>query len=524
VPVPSDARARELRTLGHSYNEIAAELGVSKSSCSLWLRDLPRPLTGEEQARRATAARAAGHQRRRARTDDRRLATKREAAREIGPLTDRDLLLAGAILYWCEGAKRDGRVDFCNSDPAMIDLFLRFLDTAGVTRDRLRLQLQIHEDADLDEAETFWRTLTGAHRSQFGKPTIKKSRTDSNRRNTGPDYRGCLRVKVRDSLALRWRIEGLVHAILRIEPPSMAGLPPGIPVTGLRRRAVELRRAGCSRAAVQERLGIDDPRLVDALLKGEPPARAWTLRATAEQINEDTARELHAQGWGYRRISDHLRVPRDVAARWIGGSGDADAETGGGAVTGSRAAGIRRHWDGRRVFAEVERRLVWEDAAAWAGELDERDVRFLGALAYWCEGEKDKPYRRTEQVRFINRDPALVRFFLRFVEVAGGGRHPIRFRVHIHENGDLEGARRFWSSVIPAGNGSTFRKDRIKRHVPRTDRPGEQRDYHGCLEVVVGRSTDLYRRIEGWALGPALGEAAAVAHWAKGPGAPPGDS
>jgi len=36
------AQARELRTKGLSYNEIAARLGVSKSSVSLWVRDLPR--------------------------------------------------------------------------------------------------------------------------------------------------------------------------------------------------------------------------------------------------------------------------------------------------------------------------------------------------------------------------------------------------------------------------------------------------------------------------------------------------
>src|SRR5258708_31048756 len=35
--------ARELRTQGRSYNEIAAQLGVSKSSVSLWVRDLPCP-------------------------------------------------------------------------------------------------------------------------------------------------------------------------------------------------------------------------------------------------------------------------------------------------------------------------------------------------------------------------------------------------------------------------------------------------------------------------------------------------
>ena len=44
------ARARELRERGLDYEEIAAALGVSKSSVSLWVRDIPRPfrLTYEE--------------------------------------------------------------------------------------------------------------------------------------------------------------------------------------------------------------------------------------------------------------------------------------------------------------------------------------------------------------------------------------------------------------------------------------------------------------------------------------------
>src|ERR1700683_4581090 len=37
------AKARELRGQGLSYDQIAAALGVSKSSVSLWVRDLPVP-------------------------------------------------------------------------------------------------------------------------------------------------------------------------------------------------------------------------------------------------------------------------------------------------------------------------------------------------------------------------------------------------------------------------------------------------------------------------------------------------
>jgi DNA-binding CsgD family transcriptional regulator len=49
------AKARELRANGLSYNEITARLGVSKSSVSLWVRDLPGPprISYEENRRRS---------------------------------------------------------------------------------------------------------------------------------------------------------------------------------------------------------------------------------------------------------------------------------------------------------------------------------------------------------------------------------------------------------------------------------------------------------------------------------------
>lgn len=44
--VEEKQRARELRTQGWSYNDILREVGVSKSTLSLWLRDIP--LTDEQ--------------------------------------------------------------------------------------------------------------------------------------------------------------------------------------------------------------------------------------------------------------------------------------------------------------------------------------------------------------------------------------------------------------------------------------------------------------------------------------------
>ena len=53
-----------------------------------------------------------------------------------------------------------------------------------------------------------------------------------------------------------------------------------------------------------------------------------------------------------------------------------------------------------------------------------------GAIAYWCEGAKSKPYRIDEQVRFVNSDPALIKFFLTFLDKSGVSRERLRYRVY----------------------------------------------------------------------------------------------
>jgi hypothetical protein len=51
---------------------------------------------------------------------------------------------------------------------------------------------------------------------------------------------------------------------------------------------------------------------------------------------------------------------------------------------------------------------------------------------------------------FINSDPALIRFFLRFLDAAGTPRTRLRFRVYIHENADVAAAQQFWLDVTGA--------------------------------------------------------------------------
>lgn len=73
------------------YNEIAAQLGVSKSTVSAWVHDLPA-LSQEQRHKNAVASQQRFRERERAYRDDMRAV----AASEIGQLSDRETIIAGA--------------------------------------------------------------------------------------------------------------------------------------------------------------------------------------------------------------------------------------------------------------------------------------------------------------------------------------------------------------------------------------------------------------------------------------------
>ncbi|WP_406190408.1 hypothetical protein OH733_22865 [Streptomyces griseus] len=211
-------KARELRLRGMTYDQIQVELGCSKSSISLWVRDLPKP----ERTRTREQSSAIGRRGWEAtlqRRDTERQAQKQKASDEVGAMSDRELFLLGVGLYWAEGSKSkpyrtQERVTFVNSDPGMIKVFLAWLRLVGVDDEHLRFDVLIHETADVAGAERFWAELTGAESAAFGKTSLKKHSPKTNRKNVGDNYRGCLAVRVLKGAELYRRIEGSWYGIV----------------------------------------------------------------------------------------------------------------------------------------------------------------------------------------------------------------------------------------------------------------------------------------------------------------------
>lgn len=205
------ARARALRREGRTYDQIQMELGASKSSISLWVRDLPKPppRTREEASEIARRGWRVTLERR----ERERQQVKAQAALEIGSLSERELLLVGVGLYWAEGAKskphrRAECVTFINSDADMIRVYLAWLSLLGVEAERLRFSVMIHESADVEASERYWADVVGRGKGAFGKTTLKRHNPKTVRKNVGDDYRGCLVVRVLRGADLYRRIEG----------------------------------------------------------------------------------------------------------------------------------------------------------------------------------------------------------------------------------------------------------------------------------------------------------------------------
>ncbi len=210
----------------------------------------------------------------------------------------------------------------------------------------------------------------------------------------------------------------------------------------LREQAVALRRAGRSRREIKALLGITSNATLDKALRGEPPPE-WTRRPNAKDALRARARELREGGLDYEEIAGALGVSKSSVSLWVRDM-PRPARLSYEESRKRAVEGVRRYWAAERPAREAKREATRAAAAAEIGGLSLREMLLVGAVAYWCEGAKSKPHNISEHVCFVNSDPGLIRFFLRFLGEAGVEPARLRFACTIHETADVAAAQKFW--------------------------------------------------------------------------------
>ena len=195
----------ELKEKARLMRAESRTLGVSKSSVSLWVRDV----AFEPRSRRMALDR---------RPHPQHLAKVAEIAEcnhagveRIGMLSTDAFLAAGVALYAGEGSKTEGKVLFANTNSQMVGFFCAWLrEFFTVDESRMRVRIYLHEGLDLEAAELFWSDIAGVPRSQFREPY--RATPDPSIRLAKHEY-GCVYVYYCCSRTHR-EIMGLVRALL----------------------------------------------------------------------------------------------------------------------------------------------------------------------------------------------------------------------------------------------------------------------------------------------------------------------
>jgi transcriptional regulator with XRE-family HTH domain len=205
--VVEQVAARELRAGGMTVPDIAAELGVSKSSVSLWVRDVPVPPMARRQTRSQTPH---PHKLRRLAEIEE---MDRRGLERLGALDEQAFLAAGAALYAGEGAKGEGVV-FANTDPALLDLHMRWIrHFFEIDEQRLRGSLYLHRGLDVAAATDFWSHRLGIPVAQFIRPQIVEPVATKKK---SKHLNGCMTVRYSCARTHR-EVMGVVRALLSSE-------------------------------------------------------------------------------------------------------------------------------------------------------------------------------------------------------------------------------------------------------------------------------------------------------------------
>jgi hypothetical protein len=212
-------KAIKLRKEGFSYSEILKEIPVAKSSLSLWLRSVG---LAKKQKQRITEKKLAAALRGARAKKEKRMALVKEikdkARKDIKNINKRDLLLIGTSLYWAEGAKEKENnpgvgINFSNSDPRMILIFIKWLRTIfTINNSDLSYELYIHETANLRNAKLYWSKILSMP-AQNLRVYFKKNKINTIRKNIGNNYYGLIRLRVAKSSTLNRKIAGWIEGI-----------------------------------------------------------------------------------------------------------------------------------------------------------------------------------------------------------------------------------------------------------------------------------------------------------------------
>lgn len=214
-------KAINLRKNGESIKKIAKLLRVSKSSVSLWCENIRLTQRQKEKLHERMVSgsyfgRMAGARMQHEFRIKRAISAEISGVKDIGKLSDRELLIALVALYWGEGAKKKREFSLNNSDPEMVKFLMKiFRKVLKIEESRIVLRVGInviHKGRD-KEIKKYWSEVTGVSEVFFRKTTFIKAKNRKKYENFKNHY-GTIRINIKKSIDIYYRMLGLIKGLI----------------------------------------------------------------------------------------------------------------------------------------------------------------------------------------------------------------------------------------------------------------------------------------------------------------------
>ncbi len=211
--------AKRMRELGTSLGDISKKLHVTKSTLSFWCKDIIlkesaiRKIKTKGKLKSIRGLLRYSESKRKERIT-RNILQKQEGAKDLGVLSNRDILMVGLGLYWGEGYKyENGEFGFTNSNPSMIRFYFKWLKLWKAEKDSLIFRITLNEFFRKKEGKikSFWVNFLGIKKEQFSKTTFIQTNLKKASLKNIETYKGILRVKVKKGTYLRNKILGAIE-------------------------------------------------------------------------------------------------------------------------------------------------------------------------------------------------------------------------------------------------------------------------------------------------------------------------
>jgi len=167
-----------LRKQGMSYSQIRSIIKVSKSTLSLWLKNYPLSKERIKELRAFSEQRIERFRETVRQKREKRLTETYQTQKQlILPLSNRELFIAGLLLYWGEGTKckRDG-LSISNNDPSVIRFFIYWLKKSlAIPKKKIRILLHLYNDMNINNELNYWSKILRIPLRQFNRSYIKKT-------------------------------------------------------------------------------------------------------------------------------------------------------------------------------------------------------------------------------------------------------------------------------------------------------------------------------------------------------------